>query len=206
MAKLENRYIRIEDWKGNVYYPDSSTETSTAGTISGEAGTEPGSDPYTEGQYISDPAASGGKSIMVTSSSNRTTIYKASFSSLKFGKITIGSRFKSNIFTGDVGILEVNSYYRDSSGTTPVDTKIDTCTVTGKDIGVANTYITLPHTIEYFGTATGSTSLVVEIIVLPDTGATVWFDYMYVAMETGTSSPGGKREVYVDGTVVVVGD
>ena len=45
MAKLEKRHIRIEDWKGNIYYPASASST-TSGVISNKASSDPNASVY----------------------------------------------------------------------------------------------------------------------------------------------------------------
>lgn len=200
MAKLENRFIRIEDWKGNVYYPDSRSETSTVGIIFKEASNEPGSDPYTDAQSVSDVQANGAKSLMLSSTSDRKTLFKCSVTNIPFGKVVIGPRLKSSIATGDVSLVELNTYFRDSSGEVPEDTLLSTVNFTGKMFEEVSTFLTLPVGIEYKGTAIDSRSLIVELVVLPDTGATIWFDQMYVAMDIEKNNESGA---YVDGSTVV---
>ena len=201
MAKLEKRHIRIEDWKGNIYYPASASST-TSGVISNKASSDPNADPYTDGQYITDLSANGGESIMLTSTTEKKCLYKGSFYDLSFGEIIVGPRIKSNISTGTVGILEIKYYFRDLSQATPQDTLLDTNIITGDQFVISNEYITIPHLIQYKGTAKISSALSVEVNVLPDTNASVWFDQMYIGMEIGYS----RTNVFVDNNRTLIID
>ena len=56
-------------------------------------------------------------------------------------------------------------------------------------------------TTNYEGVATGETFLKIEIVVLPDTGATIYFDQLAVAMEMQS---GSSVDIHVEDTTIVV--
>lgn len=202
MATTENRYIRIEDWKGNTYFPESNSGSTTAGEVIGGsgAGTSPEDPTYTQGTVISDPAANGGSAISLSSSTERQTLFRTYFSDAKFGNITLNARMKASVATGTTKLIEINTYFVDASGETPVETHLDKIEFTGNDFKVANEYINLGFVTDYKGTATGSSLLKVEVIVLPDTGATFCLDFLAMSMGMRSSS---SLNVHVEGTTVV---
>lgn len=205
MAKTENRFVRIEDWKGNVYYPQSDSTSSTAGSVSDSSSASSEHTPigtYTDGEKVADSTSNGGNAIVVSSGSERQALFCTSLSNLPFGNISIGIRIKSSIGTGTVNLLEVNTYFVDASGETPVETMLDSTSINGNTIGIANEYVNLGTVTNYKGVATGSTFLKIEIIVLPDTGATIYFDQLSAAMEMKAIS---SNAVYVEDRTVVVG-
>lgn len=204
MAKIENRHVRIEDWQGNRYFPIASSQDSTSGTItdSTSASTDKSATTYTEGTKTSDSSANNGSSIIITSSSSRQTIFTTGINNIPFGSTSITYRFKSSKGSGIVNLLEVNTYFVDTSGTDPKTTLLDTQTVNGDQIGTPNQYVGLGHVVDFRGSATGSYMIKVEFIILPDTGATIYFDAMAVA--PATMSADSSNKAYVDQTTVVL--
>lgn len=200
---MEKRHIRVEDWAGNVYVYNNDSSSSTAGSIidSSSASNDPSSNTYTDGTHTSDPSANGGTAIILTSGSSRKTLYATEISNLSFGSISVGMRIKSSVGTGIVNLLEVNAYFVDASGEEPSYNLIHTVTFKGSDFGVANEYVTLGTVFDYKGVATGDTRLKIELIVLPDTGVTFYFDTLAVAMEMPSAS---GESAYVDGSIVVL--
>lgn len=204
MAKTENRYIRIEDWKGNVYYPESSSKSSTAGSITDSTSASKeatGTNPKTDGEKVSDSSANGGSALIVTSSTERLTLFSTYLANVPFGKVSVGMRMKSSIATGTTNLVEVNTYFVDASGDEMVETKLDTASISGDMFGTANEYINLGMVTNFKGTSTGSTFLRVEIIVLPDTGATIYFDQLAVAMEMRST---GNVDIHVEERSLII--
>lgn len=204
MGKTENRYIRIEDWKGNVYFPESNSSSSTAGSITDADSASKdatGTNPKTDGDKVSDSSANGGTAIMVTSSSERQTLFSTYLSNVPFGNISIGARMKSSIGSGTTPLVEMNTYFVDASGEEMVETLLDSAKISGDMFGVANEYVNLGMVTNYKGVATGAVFLKVELIVLPDTGATIYFDQIAVAMEMRSTS---SVDIHVEDTTVVM--
>lgn len=204
MATLENRYVRIEDWKGNVYYPVTSSGGTTAGEIidaQGASTTDPSAITYTEGEIVTDVDANGGKAIRIDSSATNKTIFRSYFANAKFGNVSIGMRMKSSTATGDTNIVRVNTYFVDTSGSEKVETALESFDIKASDFKLASTYISLGVVTAYTRkSGAGEAMLKVELIMLPDTGSTVWFDEMGISMEMKSSS---GVAVSVDGSVVV---
>ena len=119
MGKTENRYIRIEDWKGNVYFPESNSSSSTAGSVSDSESASKdatGTNPKTDGDKVTDSSANNGTAIMVSSSSTRQTLFSTYLSNVPFGNVSVGVRMKSSIATGTTPLVELNTYFVDASG------------------------------------------------------------------------------------------
>ena len=204
MGKTENRYIRIEDWKGNVYFPESNSSSSTAGSVmDSESASKDatGTNPKTDGDKVTDSSANNGTAIMVSSSSKRQTLFSTYLSNVPFGNISVGVRMKSSIGSGTNPLVEMNTYFVDASGEEMVETLLDSVNISGDMFGVANEYVNLGMVTNYKGVATGSVFLKVELIVLPDTGATVYFDQIAVAMEMRSTS---NVDIHVEDTTVVM--
>ena len=211
MAKTENRFIRIEDWKGNVYYPETSNSSSSlfGFIIDSDSASKDatGTSAKTDGDKISDSRAYSGSSIMLSSTSERGILFTAYVSKVPFGEISIITRMKSSIGTGTTNLVEINTYFVDASGEELVETLLDTRNVNGYMFGVANEYVSIGMTTNYEGAATGETFLKIEIVVLPDTGATIYFDYLILAMAmqpSGNSSGGGYITVRVEDRTVTI--
>ena len=204
MAKIENRKVRIEDWQGNRYFPIGSSVDSTSGTVSDStsASTDKTDNTYTEGTKTSDSSANNGSSIVLSSSSTRRVLYSTMISNIPFGSTSITYRIKSSKGSGTINLLEVNTYFVDTSGTNPKSTKIHTQTINGDQIGTPNQYVGLGHVVDFKGTATGSYMMKIEFIVLPDTGATLYFDNMAVALAPMSADSANKA--FVDQTTVVL--
>ena len=192
MAKLENRFIRIEDWKGNRYYPDSSSDTSTAGIIFKEAGTEAGSDPWTQATATSDNMANGSTSLQLQKlSDDSLTLFQCTVPTIPFGRVVIGPRLRTNANT--VGINEplviLTTYFVNLEELDLLPEPLDTYTITGKHFKDTN-FITIPRSIEYKGTTSPNKALLIKLVI-PSTAPVqtfIAFDQMYVAMEIGLSS------------------
>lgn len=209
MAKTENRYIRIEDWKGNVYFPESSSSSSVGGSTVGsdDASKDPTTNTgtKTDGDKVADSSANGGTAIVVTSSSDRQTLFSTYLSNIPFGTLTINARMKSSIASGTAGLVEMNTYFVDASGEEMIETLLDSVNISGDMFGTANEYVNLGMTTNFKGVATGETFLKVELIVLPDTGATIYFDQLSVALGAQAINGGGSTiDIHVEDTTVVM--
>lgn len=210
MAKLENRFIRIEDWKGNRYFPMSNLEASTAGFFSGSASTEEGSDPYTQGTYEQDLAANNGRSIKLASSAERKVLFRGTFVNLPFGKITIGSRLKINAIPSnpDLSVVTLKCSFRDLRESIPTDYVIDTFNIAASNFINPREYVTVPHSFGYEVPqeiesiiTSKNCSLVVELSVPEDIGYTIWFDQLYVAPVIGEES---KLNISVENRTIMI--
>jgi hypothetical protein len=204
MAKIENRTVRIEDWQGNRYFPIGKSDSSTSGTVSDStaASTDKSDNTYTDGTKTSDSSANNGSSIVLTSSSTRQILYSTMIANIPFGSTSITYRIKSSKGSGTINLLEVNTYFVDTSGTNPKSTKVHTQTINGDQIGTPNQYVGLGHVVDFKGTVTGSYMMKVEFIVLPDTGATLYFDNMAVSLAPMSADSANKA--FVDQTTVVL--
>lgn len=201
---IENRYIRIEDWNGNVYYPESSSAETTAGSVtdsSSASTTDPTSDVYTKGSIVADTSANNGSAIFLKANTERQVLFRTLLSNVPFGNTSIGIRLKSSIGTGVDNLIEVNTYFVDKSGDNSTETLLDTSYINGNTIGAANEYVNLGIVTNYRGIATGQAFLKVELILLPDTGVSIYFDQIAVAMALPAET---KAQVYVDGSVIIV--
>ena len=204
MANTENRYIRIEDWKGNVYYPDTNSKASTAGividsSLASKGAT--GTNTRTDGDKVSDSKANGGSAIMIASLSERQTLFCTYVANIPFGSISVGARLKSSIAEGTAKLVELNTYFVDASGDTPVETLLDTMYITASMFDQPNEYSNIGYVTDYRGVAAETTFLKIELIVLPDTGATIYFDQLAVAME---KQSGSSVDIHVEDTTIVV--
>ena len=145
MAKTENRFIRIEDGKGNDYYPETSNSSSSLSgfIIDSDSASKDatGTGAKTDGDKISDSRAYGGSSIMLSSTSERGILFTAYVSKVPFGEISITARMKSSIGTGTTNLVEINTYFVDASGEELVETLLDTRNVNSYMFGVANEYV-----------------------------------------------------------------
>ena len=204
MAKIENRHIRIEDWQGNRYFPIGTSENSGGGIVSDStnASTDKNDNTHTEGTKTADGDANNGESIIVSSSSVRKILLSTKIDNIPFGNTSIVYRIKSSNGSGTQNLIEVNTYFVDTSATNPKETKIDTQTINGDQIRVANKYVSLGHTVDFKGAATGSYMIKIELVVLPDTGATIYFDSLYVT--TAAMSADASNKAYIDKTTVVL--
>lgn len=204
MAKIENRHIRIEDWQGNRYFPIGTSENSGGGIVSDStnASNDKNDNTHTEGTKTADGDANNGESIIVSSSSVRKILFSTKISNIPFGNTSIVYRIKSSMASGTQNLLEINTYFVDTSATNPKETKIDTQTINGDQIRTVNKYVSLGHTVDFKGAATGSYMIKVELIVLPDTGATIYFDSLYVT--TAAMSADASNKAYIDKTTVVL--
>ena len=194
--KTEKRYIRIEDWKGNVYYPESGG-SSTGGSIidSGEAVNDGNGVTTTDGNTTSDSEANNGSSIIISSDANNdVNIITTKFDSLSFGKVAGNVRLKSSIGSGTTELIVINCYYWDNTNQTEnySGTLLSSTSITGDIIGVTNKYVDIGFVTDYKGTSTSSVSLKVEVLLKKATNCTIHLDQIAMAKAfvgvTGTAT------------------
>lgn len=205
MAAKENRFVRIEDWKGNRYFPQTSNSGSTAGSVvdSSDLTGDPSRPPYSDGSITADPQANGGSAIILTADPvEQKKLFVADIANVPFGAVSINVRMKSSISKTNVELIQINTYFVDMSAETPVAKLLDSAKYTGYSFKEANQYTNLAMFTEYRGVATSNYVLRVEIIVLPGTGGTFYYDQLAVAMEM--SSKADADDIHVEGDTVVV--
>ena len=186
MAKtIEKRYIRIEDWKGNIYYPESASGSTTAGTImdAADASTDPtsGASTYTEGLQSADTEANNGTTILMAANSEPKVMYQTMFDNMQFGPVVIDLRVKVSAVPSSTKLIEVRTYYKDNVNTEAADIALDVVTFTGKEIAKANEFVDLSFITTFKGQYTGSVSLKVVVTALGGTGVTMYFDQIAAA-------------------------
>ena len=179
-TNIEKRYIRIEDWKGNIYYPETSSGSTTAGSIidASEASTDPtsGSSTFTEGLQSSDTEANNGTTILMTASSEPKVLFQTMFDNMPFGQVIIDLRVKLTSVLSTTDLIQVDTYYVDNTNTETADVLLKTVTFNGKEIGKANEFVDLTFITDFKGQYTGSVSLKVKITSLGGTNVTMYFD------------------------------
>lgn len=188
-TNIEKRYIRIEDWKGNIYYPESSSGSTTAGIIvdASEASTDPasGSSTFTEGLQSADIEANNGTIILLAANDEPKILFQTMVDNISFGKLVVNPRLKlSSLPSSTVDMIEVRTYYVDNTNTETADVALDTVTFSSKDIinagGKANEFVDLSFISNFKGQYTGSVSFKVKITMYGGTGSTVYFDQVAV--------------------------
>ena len=176
----EVRYIRIEDWMGNIYYPESGG-SSTGGSIINGSNVSDGGITTSDGQTTSDSNASTGQAIIVTDDgSGDKNVISSIFSNLPFGKVSCDIRLKSSIGSGTNVFMVINCYYWDNTNQEENYSGIllSSTDITGNTIGKANEYVNIGLVTDFKGVATSSYGLKVEVILKSGSGATVHFDNM----------------------------
>lgn len=213
MARAENRYMRIEDWKGNVYYPETA-ESSTAGLISSKASNEPGSDPYTEGEYVPDYKANQKESIQIDHPGEKI-IYRGSFIKIPFGDVAVGIRMKrgalDHSLSEDTEIASISFYFKDEDfQITQDDVPFETFSIKANELEY-DEYTTIPYIINWKVpddiNSYNNPGLVVEL-KKKNTGVSVRtnFDIMYVTLFAGKKQQGsgGGSNITVRNRTIVV--
>lgn len=191
----ELRYIRIEDWNGNIYYPEGPGSGTGGSTVDGTSITETGIT-RSDGQLTSDPNASKGQAVIVTDdgSGQDKLVFTTIFQNLTFGKVSCDVRLKSSIGSGSNTIIVANCYYFDNTNQDDnyQGTLLSSTNISGDVIGVANQYVNIGFVTDYKGVSTSSVGLKVELLLKAGTGATIHFDYISTdkafAAVTGTST------------------
>ncbi len=184
MANIERRNIRIEDWEGNIYYPETQSGSSLAGRIvdAEDATTDltSSSVTITEGTIVSDNLANNGQAIMIASPSANKILFQTAIAGIPLGKVAISVRMKSNVITAITNLLKIETYYyntlEESEGIL-----LKNVTIKGDSFSVANKYIDIDLIDEFTGTYTTSIAYKVKIIALGGNEATLYFDQISVA-------------------------
>ena len=194
--KTERRFIRIEDWNGNIYYPETGG-TSTGGGIvdSGEAVNDGNGVTTTDGNSTSDNQANNGTSIIISSDPNKDmNVITTKFDSISFGKVAGNIRLKSSIGSGNKELLSIRCYYWDNTNQSSSykGTLLSTTSVTGAIIGATNKYVDIGFVTDFKGTSTSSVSLKVEVLLKKATNCTIHLDQIAVSKAfvgiTGTAT------------------
>lgn len=174
----EVRYIRWEDWNGNIYRVEGTGEGGTGGDsidVDDIGGPNSGSTNNTDGTHTGDVEANNGSAIIVVSGNtdkNAATVY---FDNIAFGMWSVGVRAKCNVVGSDTNILQINCYYVDNTEANPT-TLLRTQYVKASQFFSAGSYTEIGCSIVFNGMYTTSVSLKVEIILLKNTGATITID------------------------------
>lgn len=184
MANIERRNIRIEDWEGNIYYPETQSGSSLAGRIvdAEDATTDLTSNSVTitEGTIVSDNTANNGQAIMIASPSVDKILFQTAIAGIPFGKVAINIRAKSNIITAATNLFKVETYYYDTLEESE-GTLLKTITIKGNSFSTANKYTDISIIDEFSGIYTTSTTYKVKITALGGNGASLYFDQISVA-------------------------
>lgn len=183
MANLEKRFIRIEDWNGNIYYPESSSSNIASGVIidATEASTVLDANVYTDGTVVSDPKANNGKAILLSSSGSDMVLVKAKVRNIPFGSLSINLRLMSSAVVESTKYFKVICSYVDD--VTRQKTVLSTNDITGAMLKTAGQYTDIGLNINYNGTATTKYHLEIEIDRYGDSGAVSYFDQL-IAMKS----------------------
>lgn len=187
---IERRNIRIEDWEGNIYYPETQSGSSLAGRIvdAEDATTDLTADTVTitEGSIVNEPTANNGVAIMISSPTANKILFQTAVAGIPFGKVAISMRIKSNVITDSTNLVKVECYYydrlEDSDGTL-----LDTKTIKGSDIGIVNKFIDYNFITEFSGNYSTSISFKIKITALANSTATIYFDQISVAKAMPTA-------------------
>lgn len=185
MATIEKRYIRIEDWKGNIYYPESASGATTAGVImdAKDASTDPssGAITYTEGLVVADPSANNATAVQMLENSDPKIMFQTEVDTIPFGKVNMDIRMKSPLNTpSDKVIAYVRIYYIDNRAVEPTEVLVTTKDITGSMIEEINNYVNIPFTFNYNGIDNGSTTMRIKIYANGNVGGTLYFDQMAI--------------------------
>lgn len=194
IVNAERRYIRIEDWEGNIYYPESGG-SSTGGSIVDSSDASSTGTTTTDGQSTDDSQANNGTAIVVVADATEDqNIITTNFDNLSFGKISGNVRLKSSIGSGDTVLIVINCYYFDNTNQEDnyMGTLISSTEITGNKIGVVNDYVDIGFVTNFKGISTSSVSLKVEVLLKAGTGCTVHLDQIAVTKSfagvTGTAT------------------
>jgi hypothetical protein len=190
MANIERRNIRIEDWEGNIYYPETQSGSSLAGRIvdAEDATTDltSSSVTITEGSLVAENTANNGTAIMIASPTADKILFQTAIAGIPFGKVAVNMRVKSNKVTASLNLMKVEIYYYDSLEESD-GTLLETKTITGADIGTVNKFVDYMFTTDFSGTYTSSTCFKIKIIALSGNGSTLHFDQIAIAKAMPTA-------------------
>ena len=161
MANIERRNIRIEDWEGNIYYPETQSGSSLAGRI---------------------VDAEDATTDLTTNSATITDkiLFQTTVSDIPFGKVAVSIRIKSNKNTSDLNLIKVEVYYYDTIEESE-GTLLDTKTITGANISTVNKFVDYSFITDFSGTYTRTTCFKIKIIALANNTSTLHFDQVAIA-------------------------
>ena len=181
---IERRNIRIEDWEGNIYYPETQSGSSLAGRIidAEDATTDitSGSVTITEGTKTIDEYANNGSAIMISSPSTDKILFQTSIAGIPFGNVAVNIRMKSNNTTDNIELARIEIYYYDSLDEIE-GVLLETKTITGMDIGDINKYIEYSFISDFYGIYKSSACFKIKIIALANNNSTLYFDQVAIA-------------------------
>lgn len=184
MSNIERRNVRIEDWEGNIYYPETQSGSSLAGRIvdAEDATTDltTNSATITEGSLVADTAANNGMATMIASPTADKILFQTAVSDIPFGKVAVSIRIKSNKNTSDLNLIKVEVYYYDTIEESE-GTLLDTKTITGADISTVNKFVDYSFITDFSGTYTRTTCFKIKIIALANNTSTLHFDQVAIA-------------------------
>lgn len=190
MGNIERRNIRIEDWEGNIYYPETQSGSSLAGRIidSEDATTDltSGSVTITEGTVTTDITANNGIAIMIASPAADKLLFQTAVSGIPFGKVAVDIRIKSNVVSS-ANIFKVECYYYDTIEESE-GTLLETKTFKGTDISTANTYKNINFITDFSGNYKSSVTFKIKVIAIGGNPATLYFDQIAIAKAMPTIS------------------
>ena len=184
MSNIERRNIRIEDWEGNIYYPETQSGSSLAGRIvdAEDATTDltANSATITEGSLVADTTANNGMATMIASPTADKILFQTAVSDIPFGKVAVSLRIKSNKNTSNLNLIKVEVYYYDTIEESE-GTLLDTKTITGANISTVNKFVDYSFITEFSGTYTRTTCFKIKIIALANNTSTLHFDQVAIA-------------------------
>ena len=178
---IEKRFIRIEDWEGNIYYPESNPSESTSGLIIDAAQASP------EGTAGSTITTSGTLQTNVNGANKGTVIYLASdiaayknlitanFYDVPFGKVYIGLRLMCSIGSGTEPLFNITTYFNDDKDGSKYRA-LDSFTITGDMFEEAGVFKNFSFDTNYHGQFSDACNLKIEVMMIPGTGAVAYLD------------------------------
>ena len=194
MATTEKRWVRIEDWNGNIYVTDDTSSGSgdTSGTtITGDDignpsdGTEYTN--WTDGTPQDDDDTASGRSILVVyNDTKEVTIASVQFDDLSFGLHSVVLRLKSSVYGNRTNgtlnarkIIRVDTHFvnNDTGYTNPAT--LSQTFIYAKNFS-NSLYTDIGFTFEYKGKHANSIGVRIDIKLLPESLATITFDYITI--------------------------
>ena len=189
MANIERRHIRIEDWEGNIYYPETQSGSSLAGRIvdAEDATTDlsSGSLTITEGTIVSDNMANNGQAIMISSPSVDKILFQTAIAGIPLGKVAISMRMSSNVISDSLNLFRIETYHCHTTEQSE-GTLIRSITVPGSAFSAANKYTDIDLIDEFTGRYATDVVYKIKIIALAENNATLYFDQISVAKSMPT--------------------
>ena len=194
MATTEKRWVRIEDWNGNIYVTDDTSSGSgdTSGTtITGDdIGNPSDGTEYTnrtDGTPQDDDDTASGRSILVVyNDTKEVTIASVQFDDLSFGLHSVVLRLKSSVYGNRTDsvinarrIIRVDTHFvnNDTGYTNPAT--LSQTFIYAKNFS-NSLYTDIGFTFEYKGKHANSIGVRIDIKLLPESLATITFDYITI--------------------------